>query len=218
MDVNVDKATVDGFGDEWQRFDQSDLSDEERLETFERYFGIFPWAELSSQARGFDLGCGSGRWAMEVALKVGRLDCIDASGEALAIARRNLHPFSNVQFHEASAGDLPFEDGTFDFGYSLGVLHHTPSPETALLECARVLAPGAPFLVYLYYRFDHRPRWFRAAWRASDVARRLISRTPSNVRQVITDAVAAGVYVPAAKLAKLAERAGMDPSPLPLSF
>ena len=35
---NQDKNTVDGFGDEWSRFDQSDLPDEEQQLLFDEYF------------------------------------------------------------------------------------------------------------------------------------------------------------------------------------
>ena len=40
---NFDDATVAGFGDEWNRFDQSDLSDEELDKRFKEFFAIFPW-------------------------------------------------------------------------------------------------------------------------------------------------------------------------------
>ena len=40
---NQDKNTVDGFGDEWSRFDQSDLPDAEQHLLFEEYFSVFPW-------------------------------------------------------------------------------------------------------------------------------------------------------------------------------
>jgi ubiquinone/menaquinone biosynthesis C-methylase UbiE len=45
--------------------------------------------------------------------------------------------------------ELPFADGSMDFGYSLGVLHRVPSIAEALRACTRKLKPGAPFLVYL---------------------------------------------------------------------
>ena len=59
---NIDIATVKGFGDEWSRFDQSKLTDDELIELFGRYFHIFPWDRLAKDAQGFDLGCGTGRW------------------------------------------------------------------------------------------------------------------------------------------------------------
>ena len=60
-ETNVDYKTVEGFGDEWVRFDQSELPDLEHKALFESYFSIFPWYLLPKNAEGFDLGCGSGR-------------------------------------------------------------------------------------------------------------------------------------------------------------
>jgi len=63
MSNNKDQKTVDGFGDEWERFDQSQLSEDEHQELFNRYFSVFPWEKLPENPTGFDMGCGSGRWA-----------------------------------------------------------------------------------------------------------------------------------------------------------
>ena len=86
---NLDTKTVEGFGDEWSRFDQTKMSDDETNRLFFRYFSIFPWEELSKGAVGFDLGCGSGRWAKLVAPRVGKLHCIDPS-VAIEVARKNI--------------------------------------------------------------------------------------------------------------------------------
>src|SRR5437764_1256880 len=99
MESNLDLNTVKGFGDEWKRFDQSKLQNSELSEQFERYFAIFPWTTLPDNAKGFDMGCGSGRWAKLVAERTGRLHCIDASETALNVARKNLDRFQNIEFH-----------------------------------------------------------------------------------------------------------------------
>ena len=143
---NVDQKTVQGFGDEWSRFDQSDLEAQEHAQMFENYFHVFPWQALPQDAEGFDLGCGSGRWAKLVAPRVGRLHCIDPSC-ALEVARRNLAGSYNCEFHSATVDSMPLADGSMDFGYSLGVLHHIPDTQAALDACIRKLKPGAPFLV-----------------------------------------------------------------------
>jgi ubiquinone/menaquinone biosynthesis C-methylase UbiE len=215
--VNIDVKTVAGFGDEWARFDQADLPEEEATAMFEGYFAVFPWDDLPAHAVGFDLGCGTGRWARHVAPRVGLLHCIDPSS-AIEVARKNLAPFDNVRFSQADAENMPIEDGSMDFGYSLGVLHHIPDSERALSQCVRKLKPGAPFLVYLYYRFDNRPAWFRALWRASDVARQGISRLPHGARYAVSQVIAAGVYWPLARLAAAGQRMGRNTEGWPLGF
>lgn len=89
---------------------------------FAAYFNLFPWDKLPTNAKGFDLGCGSGRWARFVAPRIGELHCIEASREALSVARSNLQGISQVRFHLASVESIPLPDESMDFGYSLGVI------------------------------------------------------------------------------------------------
>ena len=89
MAQNIDPATVESFGDEWSRYDQTQLSEAEARSIFDEYFAIFPWERLPADASGFDMGCGSGRWARLMAPRVGHLHCIDPS-VALDTARREL--------------------------------------------------------------------------------------------------------------------------------
>ena len=154
------------------------------------------------------------RW---VAPRVGILHCIDPSA-AIEVARRGLSDFANVRFHQASVDDGVLAPGSQDFGYSLGVLHHVPDTEGAIRSCVALLKPGAPLLLYLYYAFDNRPWWFRALWRLSDIGRRLICRLPLFFKNLVTDAIAVGVYWPLARLAGRLERLGMDVRSLPLSY
>ena len=154
MKKNIDKSTVDSFGDEWGRFNQSSLSNEEAKKIFDQYFEIFPWSSLPNNAEGFDLGCGSGRWAKIMVSKVGHLHCIDPS-DAIEIAKQSLADFSNVSFYKKSVDEFSLPANSQDFGYSLGVLHHVPDTAAAVKECASLLKPGAPFLMYLYYALEN---------------------------------------------------------------
>jgi SAM-dependent methyltransferase len=215
--TNRDARTVDGFGDEWRRFDQRGVDEAELAELFDSYFRVFPWDELPDRAVGFDLGCGSGRWARLVAPRVGTLHCIDAAADALEVARANLAHQPNVRFHHASVDAIPLADDSMDFGYSLGVLHHVPDTARGLRDCVVKLKRGAPFLLYLYYAFDNRPAWFRAVWSASDLVRRRVSRMPMPLRYAASQLLAAGVYWPLARTARTLERFGVDVSNLPLS-
>jgi ubiquinone/menaquinone biosynthesis C-methylase UbiE len=214
--TNVHSATVDGFGDEWNRFDQSQLGNEEREKIFKAYFSIFPWDKLPKNASGFDLGCGSGRWAMEVAPRVSKLHCIDPSS-ALAVAQRNLISRTNCEFHLASVDSIPLADASMDFGYSLGVLHHVPDTQAGITVCVKKLKVNAPFLIYLYYAFDNKPVWFRAVWRASDILRKLVSKLPHSLRFIASQILATFIYWPLARYSNLLEKLGFNVSNIPLS-
>jgi ubiquinone/menaquinone biosynthesis C-methylase UbiE len=214
--LNIAPKTVAGFGDEWERFDQTGLSNKERDEAFASYFAVFPWDKLASHAVGCDIGCGSGRWAQSAAPRVGHLHCVDPSS-AIEVARRNLHDSPNVTLHKAGVDDLPFTDGSLDFAYSLGVLHHIPDTQAAMASCVRKLKPGAPFLVYLYYAFDNKPAWFRMVWKASDHLRRFVSIQPHWLRYVLSQILAVLIYFPLVRGAWLGERIGLNVENWPLS-
>jgi SAM-dependent methyltransferase len=214
---NLDLKTVEGFGDEWATYDQTAPTSEEMEAVFGSYFAVFPWDRLPASAQGFDLGCGSGRWAKLVAPRVERLHCIDASEKALAVAKRNLSGLDNCSFHCASVDAIPLPDESMDFGYSLGVLHHVPDTREGIAACVAKLKPGAPFLLYLYYAFDKRPGWFRRLWRVSDLARTWISALPHGIKLRVTQGLAAAVYWPLARTSRVLERLGRDVSDFPLS-
>lgn len=218
LDSNLHQQTVHGFGVEWSRFDQADASLEDTARHFEAYFRIFPWDALPAQSVGMDVGCGSGRWARLVAERVGYLHCIDASAEALEVARGNLSGKTNCEFHHASVASIDLPDGSLDFGYSLGVLHHVPDTAAGLRQCVSKLKPGAPFLIYLYYAFDNRPAWFRGLWGLSDLGRRAICRLPDRLKVRVTDLIAATTYLPLARLAALGEKLGAPVDLMPLSY
>ena len=213
---NIDSKTVEGFGDEWSRFDQTGISDGNANRMFNDYFSVFPWDTLPKDAVGFDLGCGSGRWAKLVAPRVGTLHCIDPS-VAIEIARKNLGSYTNCEFHQADDSNMPLQDHSMDFGYSLGVLHHVPNTGAALSACVAKLKPGAPFLLYIYYALDNRPVWFHLIWRISDWIRRVVSSMPYGLRYATSQVIAAIIYWPLTRTAKVAEKLGVDVSNVPLS-
>ena len=216
LDTNISKQVVHEFGQEWSKFDQSALTKEELEFIFQEYFGIFPWHILPENSQGFDLGCGSGRWAKLVVSRVGHLHCIDPSN-AIDVARKNLSNSDNCSFHRKGVDEIPFDDNSMDFAYSLGVLHHIPDTAAGIKSCVKKIKKGAPFLVYLYYAFDNQPIWFRAIWRVSDVFRRGISIMPFFLKFVSSQVIAATVYYPLAKLSRFVEILGGKVHSFPLS-
>src|ERR1700693_2796282 len=217
MPANVDSYVVESFGQEWKKFNHANTQEPEMRSVFDRYFSIFPLEILSKDAVGFDLGCGSGRWAYFIAPHVGVLHCIDPSVAALEVAKDKIKAFSNCRFHWAAADSNPLPDGSADFGYALGVLHHVPDTQKGIDDCVRKLKVGAPFLLYLYYAFDNRPFWFRLVWRLSDILRCLICRMPFPIRSASCDLIAAFVYWPICRITNVFERLHLPVTQLPLA-
>jgi SAM-dependent methyltransferase len=147
---------------------------------------------------------------------VGLLHCIDASKAALDVARKTLAGQTNVEFRHEDLSSLGLTDGSCDFGYCLGVLHHIPDTENALATCVAKLKPGAPLLVYLYYDLEGLGWLRRRVFDVATVIRAVVSRLPSRAREVVADVIAAVVYWPLARTARLLEKAGLDPSLVPL--
>lgn len=211
------KKTIKSFGEEWIRFDQSDIDRQELEAITDRYFNIFPKKYLNKNNIGFDLGCGSGRFALYVADKVKVLHCIEPS-KAIEISKKNLSNFNNCIFHSVSVEDLKLEDESMDFGFSLGVLHHTSNPLNGLKQCNRILKKDCPFLLYLYYSFENKPLLFKFLWKISNYLRLFISTMPKSVKFVITEIIALIIYYPLARLAKLLENVfNLNVENIPLS-
>jgi|SRR5579864_3043325 len=197
--LNVDPATVKGFGREWSAFSQECMDDGERQEVFAKYFCLIDWRQKPQRA--LDMGCGSGRWAVLVAPLVTELVAADASPEALQVAQRNVQA-ANVSFIEATPETLPFPDEHFDLIFSLGVLHHVPDTDAAIRCLTSKLRSGGTLLLYLYYAFDNRPLWFKMLWRTTDWVRHFICRLPFPLRYGISQVIAVCVYWPLARAAK----------------
>jgi SAM-dependent methyltransferase len=214
---NFDIKTIKSFGKEWTKFNQTKMSLLESQKAFDEYFSIFPWHILPNESVGFDMGCGSGRWAKFVAPKVHQLHCIDPS-IAIDIAKENLINFNNIIFHQSTLENSGIPQDSMDFGYSLGVLHHIPNTLSGIQSCSKLLKKGAPLLLYLYYAFENRPIWFRTLWKLSDFARRVIHHLPFRLKQVVTDIIAIFIYFPFARISKFLEKLGFDVSKIPLSY
>ena len=214
---NRDDEVIEGFGNEWQSYTQNYISDDELQKSFNDYFRIVDLASLPRNCVAADIGCGSGRWARLVAPHVATLYCVEPS-RAIEVARRNLSGIPHVRFLNADIDSMPIAEGELDFLYSLGVLHHVPDTLAGIRSCTAKLKPGGRILIYLYYRFDSQPVWFKALWQLSDLVRKAVSRMPYRAKLIFTRAIALSVYLPLARLSGLVERLGADVTNFPLSY
>ena len=212
---SLDKKVIKDFGSEWVSYSQGDIP-KELEKIFNNYFSLFPWDKINKDSVGFDLGCGSGRWAKFVSPKVKELYCIEPSN-AIDVAKLNLEDNKNCNFIKSSVHEMPIENDSMDFGYSLGVLHHITKSQEGLNECTSKLKPGAPFLLYLYYSFENRPFWYRLLWKMSNYMRLVTSKFPFPIKLFISKVMAIIVYYPLARLALFASKF-IDASNFPLSI
>src|SRR5688572_29276335 len=100
-----------------------------------------------------EIGLGNGvdgtMWAKHGADYTG----VDLTPAAVEATRRHFEVLELPgAFQQGNAQELAFPDATFDIVYSHGVLHHTPEPDKAFAEVARVLKPGGRCILMLYHR------------------------------------------------------------------
>jgi|TARA_B100000767_G_scaffold162202_1_gene152245 SAM-dependent methyltransferase len=214
---NIDEKVVRDFGLEWKAFNHQDIDDDLLKSAFDSYFNFFPFSTLKD-AEGFDMGCGSGRWAQFVSPHVRFLNCIDPSQAALDQATLNMKNALNCSLECAGVDNNSLKDASQDFGYSLGVLHHIPDTALALQSCSKKLKSGAPFLLYLYYRFDNKPKSYYFLWKLSDLVRNVICRLPFFLKFFISQLIALFIYFPLARSALISEKLGFNVSNFPLTW
>ncbi len=97
-----------------------------------------------------DIGCGSGRFIdLLRPMKNIKIIGIDYSN-SVQMAYLNFINDSNICIVQADALNLPFKSKTFHGSFSIGVLHHTPSPENGVNEAFRVLKNAGKYSICVY--------------------------------------------------------------------
>jgi len=94
-----------------------------------------------------DVGCGGGIIAEDLAAISKSTTGVDISKASLETARE--HAKSNgldINYLEAYAEELPFDDNTFDLITCCDVLEHVNDVEKVISEVSRVLRPGGVFV------------------------------------------------------------------------
>jgi SAM-dependent methyltransferase len=154
--------SVDLYDNAYAHYD-SDVYRQIRVETYGQDLGQTGWAttqesdeiprtlQLTSNSYVLEIGCGSGRYALQIAATIGcrvlGLD-LNVPGVHNATHLASAQSLSTrAQFQVADASDpLPFTNSSFDAAFSNDVLCHIRSRAGLLRELARVLKPAARFL------------------------------------------------------------------------
>jgi ubiquinone/menaquinone biosynthesis C-methylase UbiE len=100
-------------------------------------------------ARGLDVGCGQGKYVERMRTMGFDVVGIDSSGGQVRRAARHLADPRIVTI--GSVLEIPAADASYDFVYTINVLHHLPSiveQRRAFQELLRVLKPGGLLFVH----------------------------------------------------------------------
>lgn len=147
-------AYAASFGFQWNWFRTVQLDSMNGTDESERIlYRTTGWTDEEYRGRlVLDAGVGAGRFAEIVAKTGGEVVGIDLS-TAVDAAYANVGRGERVHLAQADIFAMPFRDETFDYAFSIGVLHHTPNPRMAFAQVAATVKLGGGFAVYLYARY-----------------------------------------------------------------
>jgi SAM-dependent methyltransferase/uncharacterized protein YbaR (Trm112 family) len=189
--TKAQRDTARSFGYEWQAFSEM-LADYES--NFRWYFERFASDSFAGK-RILDAGCGTGRHTFHMARNgAGEVVAMDFS-QAIEVAARNNRENPNTHFVQADIYHPPFPPDSFDFVYSLGVLHHLPEPEKGFRTLLPLLRAGGYMNIYLYWNLEGEAAWRRAALSAVTNVRRVTTRMPHALLKKLSWLIAAGFQV-----------------------
>ena len=153
MVTRVDNTIYSTLGDRWYDADDDPvalLRAESRLRN--------PWvarhvhaAFTAQRCRVLDVGCGAGFLANDLAARGHEVTGVDASREALDVARARDRTCS-AAYRRAEAESLPFHDASFDVACAMDLLEHVENPARVVGEIGRVLRPGGLFFFHTFNR------------------------------------------------------------------
>ncbi|CAN5413021.1 hypothetical protein BH09BAC5_BH09BAC5_22490 [soil metagenome] len=215
-ELNADGKTVETFGEEWNRF--GNFSDEEIKKAGEQYFDIVTKEMLNENSFVLDIGCGSGRWSKFISPRAKFIEAIDP-GSAVNAAVQLTNSCDNVRITQAGFGGIPFEKESFDFVFSLGVVHHLPDTNGAVKEAAAMVKKGGWLLLYIYYALENRNSFYRLIFKCSDLFRKIISKFPKGLKFFTCELIAVFIYGPFVLLSKFVKLFGGNTwKKIPLSY
>jgi len=148
--VSMDKY-VKSFSFEWEIHKKTQLDSitgrPESKDTFIQKTGTKP--ENLKDKIVLDVGCGMGRFMEVVQPYAKEVIGVDLSF-AVDSAYENLKKFDNVHLIQADIFNLPFKNNTFDFIFSIGVLHHTRDTKKAFIKLPSILKSEGEIAIWVY--------------------------------------------------------------------
>ena len=161
---------LESFGHQWTHFEVAH-DDEDRV-TFAAKTG-FRLSDLAGKVI-LDAGCGGGRYAKVCGAAGATVFGADHT-RAVDKARQLCGQLPNVNFVQADLKHLPFEPASFDFVFSIGVMHHDADTRSVFDAVAAMVKPGGRYSVWVY----RKNQWWQEILNSG--LRAITTRMPSSV-------------------------------------
>ncbi|QDT98133.1 methyltransferase domain-containing protein [Gimesia aquarii] len=156
----VEQEHLSSFGLQWNKYEVAH-ADEDRA-TFTAKTGL-PLSELKG-LKILDAGCGGGRYS-KVAAEAGGIVFGADHTTAVEKAEQLCNHLENVHLVQADLKHLPFEPSSFDFVFSIGVMHHDKDTRAVFNAVADMVKPGGRYSVWLYRKNQWWQEWINSALR-----------------------------------------------------
>lgn len=166
----VNDQHLKSFGDQWTTYEVA--HDDEDRATFAAKTGVS--LDQVEGLRVLDAGCGGGRYSRicgEAGATVIGADHSRAVDKAASLCGH----LPNVNFLQADLKQLPLEQQSFDFVFSIGVMHHDVDTRAVFDSVAKLVKPGGVYSVWLY----RRNQWWQEIINSG--LRAFTTRTPTAV-------------------------------------
>ncbi len=147
-----DVIGVEKFSNEWfQQIDERFVHGSRLFAHGERPFDqLIPFDDLRGK-KVLEIGCGMGYHAELLARAGADLTAIDISETSVTATRRRFELRGlSATVEQMDAASLNFDECSFDFVWSWGVIHHSAQTASIIKKVHRVLRPGGEFRLMVY--------------------------------------------------------------------
>ncbi len=152
---------LDSFGLQWTTYNVA--HDNEDRATFQAKTGVR--LDDVNGMQILDAGCGGGRYCKVVAEAGGIVTGVDHT-RAVDKAQRLCAGLANVRLLQGDLKHLPFPPESFDFVFSIGVMHHDANTRAVFDAVAKFVKLGGRYSVWLYRRNQAWQEWINSRLRA----------------------------------------------------
>jgi 2-polyprenyl-3-methyl-5-hydroxy-6-metoxy-1,4-benzoquinol methylase len=171
------------FGRQWLKYATTQLDTHTgrplSADRARRCLGEDLWSDLQA-AHVLEAGCGAGRFTEILLARGARVTSVDLS-LAVEADRANFPPSDRHRVAQCDITHPPFANGTFDVVFCLGVIQHTPDPETTIGVLYSLVRPSG-WLV-----FDHYAPSLSWVTKTAPLARAVLKRLPPDAGMKATE-------------------------------